>query len=663
VTTETVLRKIVTPKVQAEMDRQLCKSIRSLIPHRINRLKVSEWAEAHRILHASVTPRPGPFRFSVVPFMKEIADCFSESSPIWKVVVMKGAQVSFTTAILENVIGYIIAAAPGPALFVSADKGVAETSVEIRLDAMIQSAGLADRIFAQTTKKHGKATGNTKARKDFVGGFLMAIGPRVGAKLRSTAVRYLLGDELEAWPQSIGGADKGKTADEGDTLALAEKRTVSFMRTRKILYGSTPLIKQTSRIEGLFLQGDQRYFEVPCPKCKHMQRLRWRDDEGKFRLKFEKDNEGRIVPDSVHYECEKCGAPWKNDDKAWFLPRGEWRPTAVSRELGLRSYHISALYSPLGMQTWEAICQEFVGIGDDVAKLRTFINTVLGETFEEKGWAPHPERIKARNAEDYHAGQLPETARPLVLTAGVDVQDDRLAVEVIAWGRDMESWSISYEEIPGDTSDLTSEAWKGLHALFNAKHAGFDIDAVLIDEGGHRTEQVRHFCEGFGPGVRAVKGDPWRRGAGIFSRRDIPGHDRGVIMLNVDALKEVVYGFVVKGTPDGLPPREPFPGYCHFPLDYSESYYKMLASEERFLDRGRDGQKIMRWRKVHTRNEALDCRVYGLGALYVFFDDWRRDVTKEDETEQAHGWGEFWGVGEERQRERVGAARRIEVKA
>jgi phage terminase large subunit GpA-like protein len=309
------------------------------------------------------------------------------------------------------------------------------------------------------------------------------------------------------------------------------------------------------------------------------------------------------------------------------------------------------------MRSWEDICQEFIGIGDDVAKLRTFVNTTLGESFEEKGWAPRPERIKARNAEDYHVGQLPETARPLLLTAGTDVQDDRLAVEVVAWGRDMESWSITYVEIPGDTSDLTSEAWKGLHALLYAKHAGFALDAVLIDEGGHRTEQVRHFCEDFGPGVHAVKGDSWRRGSGIFSRRDIPGHDRQIIMLNVDALKEVVYGSIIKGTADGKPPRDPFPGFCHFPFDYDESYYKMLAAEERFLDRGRDGQKIMRWRKVHTRNEALDCRVYGLGALYVFFDDWRRGVTKEDETEQAHGWSEFWGVGEQRQRERETANR------
>ena len=138
-TAAAALRKIVTPEVRERMDRALCVSIRALIPHRINRITVSEWAEAHRILPSSVTPIPGPFRFDLVPYMREIADCFSESSPVQKVVVMKGAQVAFTTAVLENVVGFIIAHAPGPTMFVSADKGVAEASMELRLDAMIES--------------------------------------------------------------------------------------------------------------------------------------------------------------------------------------------------------------------------------------------------------------------------------------------------------------------------------------------------------------------------------------------------------------------------------------------------------------------------------------------------------------------------------------------
>ncbi len=653
---ESTSRASLRPADFAPAFKEMLLDRAELVRPEITRQLVSTWAEEHRILPASMTPRPGPFRWDVAPYMKEIADCFAEASPVRKVVLMKGAQITFTVGVLENVIGYVIDSAPGPMMFVSGDKGAAEASVELRVDHMIQSAGLANKIFSQAEKPHSKKTGDTKAKKEFAGGFLLACGPRVGAKLRVFAIRYLLLDEIDAYPQQVGE----NVSKEGDPITVAEKRTVAFERTRKILYGGTPLVKQTSRIEPLFLRGDQRYYFVPCKRCGAMQPLRWRDSEGKYRLKYEVDEAGHLVSESVHYECEACGEAWRNEDKAWFLPRGEWRATAVSMEPALRSYHISALYSPIGMRSWESICQEWIGVGDDVAKLRAFLNLTLGETFEERGWAPSPARIRSRNSEDYRSGELPPMARPLLLTAGIDVQDDRIAAEVVAWGRDMESWSLEYVEIPGDTSDLTSEAWKGLQALLLTKHAGYELHAALIDEGGHRTEEARLFCEDFGPSVRPVKGEAWaRRGGGVFTRRDIHGHDRQAILLNVDALKERLFTLLSKGTADGAPPREPFAGYCHFPASYTEAYYRQLCSEERVHDRGRDGRQVVRWRKIHTRNEALDCRVYAMGALYVAFDDWQRTVSQEDETEQAHGWGEFWTVGErEREQQERGAKAR-----
>lgn len=655
------LKKTVTPEVRRRMDRELCESIRRLIPTRINRLTVSQWAEANRILPSSVTPMPGPFKFAAVPYMREIADCFSESSPVQKVVVMKGAQIAFTTAVLENVIGYIIAACPGPSMFVSADKGVAEASVELRIDAMIQSAGLADRIFAQVEKRHGKKTGDTKARKDFPGGFLMAIGPRVGGKLRSFPIRYLLGDELDAWPWEVGASDTGKTAAEGDPLALAEKRTVAFERTRKILLGSTPLIKQTSKIERLFQSGDRRYYYVPCkyPDCGHMQRLRWRDEDGNYRLKFEKDAEGRLIPESVRYECEECGRPWTNDDKAWFLPRGEWRPTAQARELGMRSYHLSALYAPVGMRTWSDIAAEWLQIGDDVGRLRAFINTTLGESFEERGITVQPERIRAR-AEGYAAGTLPEGARPALITAGVDVQDDRIEAEVVAWGRDAESWSIEYAKFFSDseegTSSLDNKAWAELRAFLEAPHAGYGLQRILVDEGGGhegRTEVVRLFCESFPHHVHPVKGAAPADGRGsekVFTRSEIAGHREKTILANVGYLKEIILSYLNRGTPDGLPPREPLAGYCHFPIDYDDAYFRGLASEEKFIIRGRDGRRAVRWRKVHTRNEPLDCRAYALLAVFMAYEECRQEAIEKARKlnlpDPKYGWAEFWEYAE-----------------
>src|SRR5574344_2691490 len=156
----------------------------------------------------------------------------------------------------------------------------------------------------------------------------MAVGPNSAAKLRTFSIRYLLLDEIDAYPQSTEG--------EGDPVKLLMRRTDSFEAIRKVIGGSTPTIAQSSKIYALYQQGDQRKYFVPCPKCGEMQVLDW------HRLKWQTDDKGRLIYNSVHYECCKCGASWKNTDKAYFLPRGEWRPTAESMRPNMRSYHISS---------------------------------------------------------------------------------------------------------------------------------------------------------------------------------------------------------------------------------------------------------------------------------------------------------------------------------
>ena len=632
--------------------RQAVADSLELLPDHLNRVTVGEWAEEKRILPTGLTPMPGPFRWSVAPYMREIADCLSESSDVREVAVMKGAQVTFTVGVLENFIGYIIDVAPGPAMFISADKGMAETSVELRVDRMIESAGLSGKVFSQSEKKHNKKTGDTKAKKEFAGGFLLAIGPNVGAKLRSFSARYEVFDEIDAYPQEIGTADGkngGKTANEGDPIALAKKRTVAFELIRKILYGSTPLVDSTSRIKPLFEKGDRRFYNVPCKYCGHMQVLRWRDPDGIYRLKFETDAQGRLVPESVHYECEKCGGHWKNEDKAVFLPAGEWRPTAESSEPGFRSYHISALYSPVGMQSWESICQEWINAKDDMTKLRAFVNTVLGETWVERGEAPRYELVMNRR-QDYHVGTLPEGARPLVVTVGADVQADRIAVEVVAWGVDKESWSIQYEELPGDTADIDGPAWKALREIIMGRHAGLPVFRALIDS-GFNSPVVYQFCESFTTGVLPVKGDARlqadRGTSRVYALRDVPGYYVKRVDLDPGHLKQEIYNYLGRGTADGKPPTAPFPGYCHFPFDYGERYFRMLTAEERVRETTRDGRGRMVWYLQHgRRNESLDCRVYALGCLSVVYGERQREMADEDAErklpQREYTWSDFW---------------------
>lgn len=595
------------------------------IPRRIVSLTVSEWAERKRVLPPGTTSQPGPFRWSVAPYMREIADCMSESSPVERIAVMKSAQVTYTVGVLENAIGYIIDAAPGPAMFVSSDETMAQTAIELRVDRMIESAGLSGKIAAQTIKRHAKKTGDTKSKKEFPGGFLLAYGPNSGGKLRSFSIQYVLGDEIDAWPTVVGS--DGKRANEGDVVYLLERRTAAFEGRRKILYGSTPLIAGQSRIQRLYLEGDQRQYHVPCKACGHMQPLKWEQ------LKW-KAEDGRLDWKSVHYECAQCAAPWTNDDKAWFLPRGKWIATAEPVKPTYRSYHINSLYSPLGMTSWPDMAFEFLRRKDNPTDLQTFVNTYLGEPWEARHNAPQYERIMLYR-EGYDLGTLPAGASPLALTIGADVQKDRIECEIVAWGRDKVSWSVDYRIFHGDTSDPNSNAWDGLRWTLEHEHAGLPVIMALIDA-GFNTPVVYAFCAQYYAGVHPVMGSAQvGKYKQVFRRTPVQDHD-GLerVDLYVDSLKQELYGYLARvKNPDDPDP----PGYCHFPASYGEVYFRQLTAEERVREITRSGADRYIWRKIRDRNEAHDCRIYAMAALTVYAADHAASNGREQ-----IDWQEFW---------------------
>ncbi len=639
-----------------EMERRYYLEIIDLVkafPSELPVLTVSEWATKKRILPPSLTSLPGPFRWEVTPYLREIADCFSESSPVQRVAFMKGARVGASVGVGENWIGYVIDCAPGPMLYIGADKGSAEMAAELRIDRMLESSGLEDKIFSQSAKAHGKKTGDTKSKKEFPGGFLMPIGPNSPAKLRGFGCRYVFFDEVDAYPPDVGTVGK----EEGDPISLAERRTDEYESIRKIFYASTPTVSTTSRIKPLFERGDQRYYYIPCRHCGHMQVLRWKQ------LKYEAQNE-KLDIESVHYECELCGKPWTNNDKVWFLPRGEWRATADAQEANYRSYHLSSLYSPIGMRTWESICLEWLQVKDDIAKLRVFNNTVLGEVWEERGELPKTQKVIAQiEAAEYHidpnAGhvlKLPSAAKPLIVTLGADVQADRIEAEVVAWGIGFESWSLAYltlarpdEKAPG-TDDPNSAPWKALRAALGETPAGMPIDFALIDS-GYQTDTVYDFCASLN-NVLPVMGDPGMQ-------EDISGksppirftdmRDKGIqrVDINPDYFKTQIYANIRRGTETGETPTEPFPGFCHFPAEYTRRYANMLTSERKvYQPTGKTGRSKMVW-KQQGRNEALDCRVYALAALHALFryradylEQWYREKGVKDFPR--YTWPDFW---------------------
>jgi phage terminase large subunit GpA-like protein len=242
------------------------KVIRSLIPKDILP-EVSEWAEKNRFMTSKVSKITGQFSYKNTPYAKEIANCFSKNNPTKEIVIMKGVQLGFTTAIFENVIGYSIQHDPSSMMLVSWDLKLLKDFKTIKIDNLIDNSNLRDKIIAETDNKHTRRTGDgdTAEMIDFLGGFLRIASCHNANSLRSLPIKKLFLDELDAYPRTLTG--------EGSPIDLAVKRTESYSRTRKIGYISTPLLNNTSHIKEYFEKGDQRKFFVPCPFCNKKQEL------------------------------------------------------------------------------------------------------------------------------------------------------------------------------------------------------------------------------------------------------------------------------------------------------------------------------------------------------------------------------------------------------
>jgi len=625
------LEEIVSQEYLENCKKSINNRITKYIPTKTTSVKPSEWAIAKRNMPIGTTDMPGQFSWNPTPYFKEIIDNFSEVSQIESIAILKGAQIGYNVGLVENLIGWIIDESPGPSIFTSGDQAMAEANMELRIDKMISSAGIQDKIFAQVDTFQHKKTGNTKSKKEFVGGFLMAIGPNSGSKLRNLSLRYGLFDEIDA---SFGEIKK-----EGDFLDIIERRFDAFEDTRKKIYGSTPTELESSRIWKLYQLGDQRKYHVPCKKCKELQVMTFFPDEnGRGGLRYDKINE-KFVRESVHYRCVFCDAVWKNSDKNFFLdPKNgaKWIPTAKTQKENHVSYYLPSWYAGIGLRTWESICEEWFLSEGNFSKIKVFYNTVMGVPWENRKNAIPYEKVMLRKG-GYRSGSLPENINPLLITCGVDIQQDRIELEVVAWLRNFESYSIEYRVFTGDTSQIENSPYINLSEFLYTEYSGNPIDLCFIDS-GFRTDIIYDFVSQFAGGVHAVMGDSVssRKGKGpIFKSAIVPSYGIERIDLFTDILKQEFYGYVQKSIGDtGEIPR----GFCHFPVDYTDKIFKMYLSENREPVVTSGGTTVYRWKKIHERNEALDCRIYAMGAVYYLA--WNYASSNNLEYIE---WNDFWG--------------------
>jgi len=564
-------------------------------------LTVSQWADSHRYLSNKASAEPGKWRTDRTPYLKEIMDVLSPSSPIEEVIFSKGAQIGATEA-SNNWIGYIIDQAPGPMLAVLPTVDLAKRTSKQRIGPLIETT---PRLREKIRPARERDSGNNVLEKEFPGGRLVLTGANSAVGLRSMPARYLLVDEASAAPQDVDG--------EGCPLQLARARTRTFSR-KKIFIISTPTIEGRCHITNLFRESDQRYYHVPCPFCQHKQPLRWSN------VKWE---EGR--PREAQYLCESCEKLIPERHKGWMLGNGEWRSTnPEAKNPKVAGFHLSSLYSPLGWYSWGDAAQQWVEAKGKNELLRGFINTVLGEPWRDQGYLPDWKRLYRDNRENYKTNTLPSGV--LFLTAAVDVQKNYLIAEIVGWGEDKQSWSVDVRTFHGDP--YQDDVWKGLDKLLSEqwKHpCGISISIrMLAVDSSAFTQAVYSWARKHHPSrVMAVKGqDHLQTVVGIPKSQDVNRNGKvyynGVKVwpVGVSHIKHEIYGWL--GLEKPIKSEIPYSsGFMHFP-EYDDEYFKMLISEQCVQKMTRGGGIKWEWQKLRDRNESLDLRVMNRAAACVF---------------------------------------------
>ena len=552
-------------------------------------LTVTEWAECKRYLSTEASAEPGLWRTSRTPYLRAIMDAFTDPK-IRHIVFVAASQVG-KTEVINNIIGYIIDQNPGSILFVHPTTIDAREFSKLRIAPMIRdSPAVRRRISAPKSRD----SGNTLLQKSYPGGILTLCGSNEAHALASKPIRYVFGDERDRWAQSAG--------TEGDPWELAMARQTTFYNAKAVEV-STPTIRGSSNIAKSFAKGTMERWKSQCPHCGEFHEIQWKDIRYEAKETVVNHERTYTIEGDVLWVCPGCActsneATMKKQPAKWVADN----PSAYAN--GVR---------------WESICLKYQNALGDTGKMQVVYNTCFGQLWEDRGDTQDPDTLLGRR--DVYEAELPEGV--LVLTAGVDTQDDRMEYEIVGHGHFGETWGIEKGIIMGRPDDPAT--WDSLDMMVFDRvlrfkdGLGLKVSMSFVDEGGHFTEWVRQFCRN-------------RVGKKVFCIKGFPGADRpftsppkkqkiiiknrylGTVwqyQLGVDSGKQIIM--------DNLKVQAPGPKYCHFPLrdDYGAMYFNGLLSEH-LVPEGKVRQRWV-WTKIqgHERNEPLDCRNYALAAFKV----------------------------------------------
>ena len=572
-------------------------------------MTVSEWADRYRVLPATSAEK-GKYRVSRTPYLREPMDCLSVHSPVRVVVIVKPTQVGATEA-ANNFLFYVADLYPGPCMMVLPTTELAKRHSKTKIATSLRAMPDLHAKIRDVTARGGDGI----FIKEFPGGFWTFVGSNSPTIFRSTSIQYLILDDEDGYEADVGG--------EGDTGALAKKRTDSYSATCKWLLMSTPTIRGLSRVERDYETTDQGVYYVPCPFCGEEQPLIWGGtgyDEG---IKFKHISKTTNVED-IYYLCRKCHKRIDEYHKPFMLENGIWIPKYPEIKTK-RGFYLNSLYSPLGWVSWKKIAEEFLEAKKKPELLKVWVNTRDGRSFELEGEQPDWVSLRDRE-EDYCMNTVPQGG--LILTMGVDVQINRLAVVVLAFGRNEECWVVLWTEIFGNPAQ--QEIWTDLDSLYqkafdHAYGVGVHVNCMAIDS-SDQTQLVYNYVRPRGPRIIAVKGSSMR-GKPIISRPTkqnvvvngaVKTNAVDLYNLGTDTTKYLIYARLQlhKKHNDGDIENNQISNTAmiHFPRGLGDDFYRQLTSEK-IVTRYVKGYPVKEWiLPSGARNEALDCFVYAYAA-------------------------------------------------
>ena len=534
-------------------------------------MRLSTWIESEVRLPESVAAVSG--RIKLYRPQVEIADAIGDPT-IERVTLVKPVRVGFTTLLTGAIAGFV-ANDPSPILAVLPTESDCRDYVVSDIEPIFDASPAIRTLLSGDTKEGDR---DTMLSRRFPGGSLKVVAAKSPKNLRRHNVRVLLMDEVDGMTTTI----------EGNPLMLAERRTFSFA-DRKIVVGSTPTDAETSHVLSRYEQSDKRIFECPCPHCGDHHVIMWGD------IKWPKDE-----PAKAAWWCPSCGTETHEKHKLAMVENGRWRATAPHVK-GHAGFRINALVSVLENAAWGKLAAEFIAASKDPEDLKTFINTILAEGTNGGGTELDEHELLSRR-EPFGLEAIP--AEVLTITAGVDVQHDRLETSLLGWDRAGVPHVLAHVIIDGQWDD--NETWADLDDLLKTRwkhpHGGtIGVDATCVDAGdGVTMDKVLSFC---GPRIRrkvmAIKGRqgniPWIAASRSTKRRN------ALWIVGVDGIKAALFSRLAKGE-------------IRFSDSLEADYFEQLTGE-RMLVRYRRGAKVYEFVPVTgKRHETLDCAVYGIAA-------------------------------------------------